>query len=682
MLAFCGKAETVDWEQRILEGLNPEQIQAVKHDKGPLLVASVAGSGKTTCLVRRVAYLTTVRDVNPSRILAASFSGDAAAELNKRLEETIGESNARIGTLHSIARQIWLNEKPQFQNWQLDDLDWYRSHIKQAVGFRGLNLPKADVTKISLFITLCKANLLRCDNDTTPIFADQFVAHNHNFMSPGRLVQTYQYAEMRREEASQYTFDDMMLEGAALLLSDEDIRTKWARNWDYVLIDEGQDLNLCQIATCECLARDHQNFMIIGDPAQTIYGFRGAFPEKLLNFEDEWSATVINMHRNYRSGHNIIALANNVLDSMKEANRLPVSMTAEMLHAGDIHLEQMDNFDHEGASVGETIAGLIETGETRNSILVIYRTNTQSRAIEEYLIHHQIPYRILGGGSFYERREIRALLNYLRAAEGRATPEEVSNTLQAPFRFMSADHLGVVRNAIHSFRLRHGQAPLGFAEMAASIADNHIRHQKQRHAMTDWGQLLTQLVHAIHHGHMIEANWKPERTDDPFFLLSHIAEETDYFSWLENEEGEESTDNNRASNAREFIRSTQRFASVTELLTYVGETIAAARDQARNATPDKITLASIHKAKGLEFQTVFLIGANEKIIPHYRTQDMEEERRLFYVAVTRAKERLLISHVTTACTSRGILSMTPSRFSVRRPTPGRAGIISPTKPLQ
>lgn len=652
----------MDWAEQILRGLNPEQKQAVLHDQGPLLVASVAGSGKTTCLVRRVAYLTTVRNIPPTRILAASFSRDAAMEMNKRLTATIGESDARIGTLHSVARQIWLNERPQFQKWRLDDREWYRAHLKHAVGYRGLNLPKADVSKIALFVTLCKANLLRPDSSETAKFAEQYVAYNRKFMPPGRLVQVYQFAEMLREESMQYTFDDMMLEGTALLLSDEEIRQKWANNWDYVLIDEGQDLNFCQIATCECLARNHRNFMVIGDPAQTVYGFRGAFPQKLLDFEKTWGADVIGMHRNYRSGHNIIALANNSLDAMSPATRLPVSMTPEMGHQGDIHLADTENFDTEGQSVGETIAGILENGGKRSDIIVTYRTNAQSRAIEEYLIHHRIPYRILGGGSFYERKEIRGLLNYLRTAEGRARPDEVSATLQTPFRYMSTEHLSLVKNAVETFRARHGQTPLAFQEMANSIADNHIRHQKQKRAMSRWGLLMNELVHAVHHGWVIESQWTPERSDDPFFLLSHIAHETDYYQWLEDEEGEESTDNNRASNAREFIRSTQRFSTVKDLLNYVEETIQAARDQAKNKTPDKITLSSIHKSKGMEYATVFLIGANEKILPHYKTQDMEEERRLFYVAVTRAKNTLIISHIKTACTNRGTLDMGPSRF--------------------
>lgn len=652
----------MDWAEQILHGLNPEQQQAVLHDEGPLLVASVAGSGKTTCLVRRVAYLTVVRQVPPSRILAASFSRDAARELNKRLVNTIGESDARIGTLHSVARQIWLNERPQFTRWKLDDREYYRGHVKHAVGYRGLNLPKADVSKIMLFVTLCKANLLRPENAETMHFAEQYTSYNRNFMAPSRLVQVYQFAEMLREESSQYTFDDMMLEGTALLLKDEEIRQKWANNWDYVLIDEGQDLNFCQIATCECLARDHRNFMLIGDPAQTVYGFRGAFPQKLLDFESTWGAQLVRMHRNYRSGHNIIALANNVLDAMDEKTRLPISMTAEMHHQGDIHCAETENFDTEGQEVGETIAGILENGGERKDVIVVYRTNAQSRAVEEYLIHQRIPYRILGGGSFYERREIKGLLNYLRAAEGRGTPDEIAATLQTPFRFMSTEHLAAIREAIRTFRARYGMARFSYSELAEAVADNHIRHKKQQHAMTGWGRLLHRLESAIHDGYVIPAAWEPKSPGEPFFLLNHIVETTDYFQWLEDEEGEESTDNNRASNAREFIRSTQRFSTAAELLDYVDETIRAAKDQARNKNPNKITLSSIHKAKGLEFKTVFLIGANEKIIPHYKTRDMEEERRLFYVAVTRAKETLIISYVKTACTNRGILDMHPSRF--------------------
>ena len=652
----------MDWGERILRNLNPEQQTAVLHDKGPLLVASVAGSGKTTCLVRRVAYLTTVRGVDPSRILAASFSRDAAQELNKRLVATIGETDARIGTLHSVARQIWLSEKPKYQRWRLDDREWYRAHIKQAVGYRGLNLPRADVSRISLFLTLCKANMLRPGNEETGIFAEQYVAHNRNFMPPGRLVQVYEYTEDLREEALQYTFDDMMMEGAALLLSSEEIRRKWAHNWDYLLIDEGQDLNFCQITACECLARDHRNFMIIGDPAQTVYSFRGAFPQKLLEFESAWDARVVKMHRNYRSGHNIIALANNALDAMSASSRLPMTMSAELGRQGNVHLVETDNADTEGQQVGESIAGILADGGKRSDIIVVYRTNAQSRAIEEYLLEHRIPYRVLGGGSFYQRKEIRGLLNYLRAAEGRATADEAASTLQTPFRYMSTNHLSATREGIRRIQARDPFARIPYNRLAEHIADNERMNRPQQIKMVDWGQTLHAVSSAIHDDFTIPFWWKPETPGDPRFLLSFIADKTGYYQWLEQEEGEESPENNRASNAREFVRSANRFSNVTDLLNYVDETIRAAKDQAKDKNPDKITLSSIHKAKGQEFDTVFLIGANEKILPHYKTNNMEEERRLFYVATTRAKNNLVISHLKIACTSRGELDMLPSRF--------------------
>ena len=648
---------TAEIKNKLLKGLNPEQRAIVEHDEGPLLAAAVAGSGKTHALVNRVGYLVKVRGVDPRRVLAVTFSRKGADEMNERLVSLIGETGARVGTFHSLAYQI-LREEGRCDGWTVDDRDRYRYCIKDAVGFREMKWQQADVTLLSHYISLCKCDLARPYSERSIELAQEMRS-----AKPGpstnvqRLLEAYETAEKIRKDRLLLTFDDMLFDCCELLSSDENTRVRWAGRWSYVLQDEAQDQNLGQLLIGELLAKDHRNYMLVGDPAQTIFTWRGARPEKLLGFEAEWSAKKIIMSRNYRCGQEIIDVANKVLHAMDPSTRLDTEMICELGTHADVECHSYTDLDDEGEALALEIKKLLADGEHEpREIAVLYRTNAQSRAPEESLIGERIPYRIIGGVNFYERREVRDLLAYLRLAEGRGELNDVTRCINTPFRFLGKGFVEKVRDAAKTARAKAkklgGRVSYPGVVRAACDAD-HVQ-SRQRYSAEDWADLIEQTYDKIH----------AETPETPARILEDIVRATRYTEWLTRDEGEETTENSRVSNVRELIRAATRFPTVGELLDYIDKTIKASKDQKKSEskTPNKVTLTTLHRSKGMEWPVVFVIGANDGILPHARCEDEEEERRLFYVGVTRAMSVLRVSCVSQAAIGNRVVALSPSKF--------------------
>lgn len=938
-VALAGK----EVQEALLKGLNDEQRAIVEHDKGPLLAAAVAGSGKTHALIHRVGYLVEVRGANPRRILAVTFSKKGADEMNERLERLIGQSGARVGTFHSLAYQI-LREEGRCEGWTVDDRDRYRYCIKDATGFRGMKWNQADVTLLSHYISLCKCDLARPYSDRAIELAHETRARKPCAATNIELMlQAYDAAEELRKERLLLTFDDMLFDACELLSNDEGCRRRWASRWDYVLQDEAQDQNLGQLLLGELLAKDHKNYMLVGDPAQChppgtliqtdlgsaniehlsegtttvkswnrkaqktiggrnirvasrhyegplyrmfangrsvemtdnhkvlcrwsnqneglhvtylmyrhdlgyrvghcklftsrgtktpfsfhlatraklekaektwilgihkdsressinesilaatyglptatfhpvhnnqnldekaiaeifnaigpdhhgraiqcltdhgrnpdlpflpfppqevegkaddsvayrrstyfpvyacnllpgltsiplpeghnrwatidgvttrdysgpvysldvekdhsyvanglvvlncIFTWRGARPEKLLGFEKTWGARKVIMHRNYRCGQEVIDVANKVLHAMDPATRLDTTMTCELGTHSHISCTVHEDMDAEGQAVADKIQALLTDGEYQpRDIFVLYRTNAQSRSPEEGLLANRIPYQIIGGTNFYNRREVRDLLAYLRLAEGRGELDDVARCINAPFRYLGKAFVDRVREAAKdaSARARKESGRVSYPGLIRNVCKETGLQQRQRYSAEDWADLIESTHKAINH----ETAPTP-----PAAILEQIVQTTQYTQWLTRDEGEESTENSRVSNVRELIRAASKFPTTSELLDYIDKTLTASQSQRRkNAKdPNKVTLTTCHRSKGMERKVVFLIGANEGILPHARCEDVEEERRLFYVACTRAMEQLHISCVSGAALGNRVLYLDPSRF--------------------
>lgn len=641
---------------------NPEQLEMIDHDKGPMLTAAVAGAGKTEAVVARIIALI-VKGVPPQRILAATFSRKAATDMNLRLARRLGpRSGARVGTFHSVALEILRAEIPEYAEWEVAD-GKYRMCLKQAVGWQEMEWKEADVTVLEGFISRCLCDLSLPGDDHTRVLAERLYAKRRRPDSiPSKLVQAYTRAEEIRKEKHLLTFDAMMAEAVLLLRDHEDVRARWASRWDYVITDEGQDSNLCQLELGALLSRDHRNINAVGDPAQTIYSWRGAHPEELVQFDVRWpGARIVKMNRNYRCGRVIIAVANKVLRAMDPKTRLPMEMIAERGVEGSVGVTRYLDFDAEARAIATRIDVERVDGRPLKGYAVLYRTQAQSRALEEAFLGARIPYVIQNGCNFYERSEVSDLLSYLRIASGGGTSEDVTRCLNKPFRFLGKAFLARVEAAAGDFQ----NMGAGWTSTVRGVTQGPGLQGRQIAAAVGWCDLIDEV------GRRLRA-WDPDAltnsaTNDgsPAGLLELITTRTGYTDWLRREEGDETTENSRVSNVRELVRVATKFRRVSEFLGFVDQTIAAARAAAKaNETIDAVTLTTIHSSKGLEWPVVHLIGVNADILPHARAEDPEEERRLFYVAVTRARDELHLSCVQTAVVGGKVRQMSASPFLI------------------
>lgn len=684
---------TVATEEMLLQGLNPEQIEVVKHVRGPLVVAAVAGAGKTNVLVRRIARLVTVEGVSDDRILAVTFSVKAAREMNDRMAKLVPGIRARVGTFHSLAKQI-AEAETNAKEYEVDDRDRYRMCIKDAVGFRGMDWKIADLTLLGQFIGLCKARCARPGSKEAEAVAQDFYdAAPSNQRAPRMLLEAYYRAEQLRHDKRMITFDDMLLDAWEVLSTNEEVRQRWAAKWDFVMQDESQDENLVQREIATLLAKDHGNYMVVGDPAQAIYGFRGSDPSGLIAFEAKWGARKIAMARNYRSGSRIIDTANRVLAAMPADTHLGVEMIAERGIEGSVTWRGASDPEDEADQVVTSIQEHRADGRSYASQAVLYRTNAQSRALEEALLGARIPYVVIGGVGFYERKEVKDLLGYLRIAAGRGTFDDVRRCINAPFRFLGKAFVERIEDNAPSDR-RDGGAGAWTEVVRAVISSDRSLQARQRESAVAWCRMIERLARTIDEQREQLASWQSRRDaatseaeiaalgiapydlDDkdearfearPERMLENLIQETEYIRWITREEGTESPENNRVSNVRELVRAAGRFGTVDSLLDYIVETTRASKAAAEAseeglAAPDRVTLMSIHRSKGLEWPVVYLIGASEKILPHGRATDDTEERRLFYVAVTRARDALSVHSIGAATFGANVMTLEPSRF--------------------
>lgn len=635
----------------LLAGLNDEQREVVTHNLGPLVTGAVAGAGKTASLVRRIAYLVTEHNVDPRRILAVTFSAKAAKEMNERLRPLLPYSDARVGTFHSLAWEIVRTEDQDLASWELDERDRYRSCVKEALGYRGMDWKNADLTVVLQFIGRCKA---RCALPGTPRALEEAHAYCGQRPSPARipakLAEAYERVERIRIERRLITFDDMLLVAWSLLAADESCRARWSSNWDYVLQDEAQDENLVQREIATMLSRDHRNYMIVGDPAQSIYAFRGSDPTGILGFEATWTARKILMHRNYRCADAVVRAANGVLAAMPSDTHLGAQITACRGVEGVVTATQYGDMDAEADGVVGDIRDAHEDGRAWGDNVVLYRTNAQSRALEDRLLAERIPYVVIGGVNFYERKEVKDLLAYVRLAAGRGSADDVRRCINAPFRFLGkafveglmdlVERSGTVgdwTNAVRRYISRSGD----------------VKQARQRASAEQWCSIIDSSIAAIARGG-VESR--------PAILIQEILDQTQYAQWLTRDEGTESPENNRVSNVRELVRAAERFPTVAELLDYVEQQLRAAKDAKAAGGGDRVTLMSIHRSKGLEWPVVHVVGVNEGILPHGRCEDENEERRLAYVAFTRARDVLRISCVRRASIGSRVVDLVPSEF--------------------
>lgn len=623
--------------EHILKGLNEKQRQAVQAIQGPVLVISGPGSGKTRCLTHRIAYLI-AHGIPPTSILAVTFTNKAAKEIGDRVHALMPAmaSEPAMGTFHSICLRILRAHAHLVgyrQQFSIADRDDQLSIVKSALAELELDPKQYAPAAILSQISKLKTSLI------TP---DTYAPKEHFEKIVGRVFRIYQDTLLK---AHTFDFDDLISVTVRLLKEHPDILESYQNRWQYVLVDEYQDTSHNQYQLVSLLAAKHRNIFCIGDDAQSIYLFRDADIRNILNFQKEYpDAQVILLEQNYRSTKNIIAAAQHMI--AQNASQIPKELWTANTHGEPISIREAINERDEGFRVADNVQHLTARNRKRSDIAILYRTHAQSRAVEEALITTGIPYRIIGGLKFYDRREIKDILAYLKVAANPADLVSFERIANVPARGIGA------ATVQHIVRASDGDL-LAATESIAQTASLTPR------AVRSIAALASALA-----GFADAAKSLP-----PSSLIHYVTKTLGYEAFLRTsiaktgKEGDE-----RMENVRELVSVAQKFdnpeaGGLTGLL----EHISLLQDMDRlREDANSVTLMTIHSSKGLEFPVVFVVGMEEGLFPHNRTlaspHELEEERRLCYVAITRAKERLFLSYARFRRMFGSTQSNIPSRF--------------------
>ena len=621
-----------------LSDLNGAQQEAVCHTEGPLLILAGAGSGKTRVLTHRIAYLLG-RGVPAGAVLAVTFTNKAAEEMRTRVERLVGPEARRIavGTFHATCARILrldgmaIGINPKFVIYDTHD---QLAAIKRTL--ENLDLSEKNFPPRAVLGSISAAKNALLDPADYERTAADFWAK-----TVARVYPAYQEI-LRRCKA--LDFDDLLLETVRLLETRPEVLRRYQDRWRYILVDEYQDTNHAQYVLVNLLARGHRNLCVVGDDDQSIYGFRQADIRNILEFERDYpEAAVIKLEQNYRSTRIILDAANNVI--AHNIGRKVKRLWTENPEGQPVTIHQAFSEREEAAFVVDEIQRLSrEEGRPAASFALLYRTNAQSRPFEEILIQRGLPYRVIGGLRFYERKEVRDVLAYLRLLENPADVLSFRRVANIPRRGIGE---ATVEKVVEFALAR------GIDLCAALVAAGEIPGltAKAREGLLRFGQILSE--NTGQEGSVLD-------------LTRNLLESTGYLAELRSELTPEAEA--RLENIQEFMALTAQFGQESDdpSLGAFLETVSLVADaDSYDAGADAVVLMTLHAAKGLEFSVVFLVGMEERIFPHARSidsGDLEEERRLCYVGLTRAREKLYLTHATTRTIYGETSPSYPSRF--------------------
>lgn len=613
-------------KDRLLAGLNKEQQQAVKTTEGPLLIMAGAGSGKTRVLTHRIAYILLEKGVNPYNILAITFTNKAAREMKERINVILGGAADEIwiSTFHSMCVRILRRDIDRIginRNFTILDTTDQLSVIKGILKDKNIDSKKFDPRGILSAISSAKNEL---------IDAKQYGKYTGNYFE-NIVSDVFEEYEKRLLKNHSLDFDDLIMKTIQLFKRVPEVLEYYQRKFQYIHVDEYQDTNKAQYQLVHLLAAKFQNLCVVGDSDQSIYGWRGADIANILSFEKDYpNAKVILLEQNYRSTKNILQVANHVISN--NVKRKPKNLWTDNEKGEKIQYYRADTEQGEALFVTGKIKELVETKQRKFSdFAILYRTNAQSRAMEEMLVKANIPYTIVGGTKFYDRKEIKDLLAYLRLVANLDDDTSFVRIINVPKRGIGATSLDriaqyALQNEMSMFRA------LGEVERIGLSA-------KAMKACREFYQMLSGLNQMQEYLSVME-------------LTEEIIKRTEYREMLQAEKTLEAE--SRLENIDEFLSVTKNFEESSEDQTLVAFltdlALVADIDQLdkEENVKDTVVLMTLHSAKGLEFPVVFLIGLEEGVFPHSRSlmeeNDMEEERRLMYVGITRAEEELYITN--------------------------------------
>ena len=612
----------------LFAGLNPAQREAVSHTEGPLLIRAGAGSGKTTVVCRRIANIINKGQALPWQILAVTFTNKAAAELRERLGKLVVNTNGGsvsdiwAGTFHSTCVKILrrgIEAAGYLKSFTIYDTDDSIRLIKACM--KELCVSEKAFSAKSLFAAISRAKdkLIKPED-----FETEVDGRRDFFLENAKEV--YTLYQRRMKSANALDFDDLIMKTVEILESNSDIREKWQRQFRYITVDEYQDTNFAQYRLISLLAGKQGNLCVVGDEDQSIYRFRGATIENILSFEEEFRARVIKLEQNYRSTENILGAANGVI--RKNTKRESKTLFSATPGGDKVQLHILDDEQDEAFFITREIEKGKGNGIAFGGNAVLYRTNAQSRVIELAMGRQSIPYRMVGGVRFYERKEIKDIIAYMSVIVNPFDLVRFRRIINEPKR-----SLGEATQAeIERLSVEMGMSPIDVMENASQF----MSLQKK--------SVLLMRVAAMFNELSADAEGR-----DISNLIEDITEQTGYLKMLQSEGDEGLT---RLENIRELKSAAVKFREENEgssLFDFLENVSLVSDTDDYESAEDKVVLMTIHAAKGLEFERVFLVGAEEGMFPSYRSladpMDVEEERRLAYVAITRAKRSL---YITTA----------------------------------
>lgn len=625
----------------ILKGLNPEQRRAVETTEGPLLIQAGAGSGKTKTLTHRIAYLIATNRATPFNILAVTFTNKAAGEMRSRIAAMLGENPDNrsfmpfMGTFHGICVRLLRQDGEHIgipRSFVIFDEADRMNVIKQA--YKQLQIDSKSFPPRLIATLLSNAKNEAIEPET----------YKGLVSGPAEEVaaKVYPLYEKILKDAAALDFDDLINRTVHLLKTETEIRNKWQQQFKYVMVDEYQDTNTAQYKLIKLLTNKDQNIAVSGDDWQSVYMFRGADFRNILNFEKDYpKATVIKLEQNYRSTKNILDAAHGVIT--KNRQRSDKKLWTKLGEGMPVQIMPLQSEQAEGEAIVRRIRTSVDIGARHyRDFAVLYRTNAQSRSIEEIFIRYGIPYKIIGGTRFYDRKEIKDVVAYLRLIyqpHDRISFERIVNT---PGR-------GVGAKSVETFYSWATTTGLSLSEALAQVNDCAELTPKARQGLSELGDLLASMREIMEDA-------------APAALLDSLIRRLDYLNYLDDGsvQGE-----SRQENVRELLSVAQEYRDLG-VAGFLEEIALISDVDETNFGSDSVMLMTLHAAKGLEFPVVFMPGMEETILPHsralYDQSEMEEERRLCYVGMTRAREELYMLHASSRMLYGGVQYNPPSRF--------------------
>lgn len=602
-----------------LSDLNPAQRQAVEHRDGPALILAGAGSGKTRVLTRRVAYLVD-QGIDPETIATLTFTKKAAKEMQERLDDLLGGLNTHgitCGTIHAVCYRI-LREYWGARGESYEVLAGYRQKrfmrdILEAPGRDnpfGLNWD-LDLKQALGQVSRWKTELT--DPDQVAQMADE------DTIDP-RWYDLYHTYEQVKAQRRQIDLDDMLVRTYGLLTRDAAVRARWQQQWQYLLVDETQDNSMLQWLLVEHLAEPENNLYMVGDPDQSVYGFRGARPDFLTDFAGRYpDSVIIRLETNYRSLPYVVDLGNHLIN----LNPRPAPRQTQAVRTGPLTAPEVwvpgDETD-EAVEIVRYLHRRADEGLRWREVGILYRTNAQSQPLEDALLQAQIPYRIIGSAGFWARREVKDLLAYLRFSESPLDYDAFRRCVVVPSRYLGKVYIATVTRHARD----HGVNFLEAMKTAPTKRYQRVRAQ-------DFIGVIEEAQ-----------DW-----ESPADRLAIIRDLTDYDRWFVRNEASDDDDPEALENLEQLAHVSRRFKTCAEFLGHAERAAAEAATTDEDPDADHVSLMTIHRAKGLEWPTVILPGWCQDLLPHRRSladpAAVEEERRLGYVAITRARDHLVFS---------------------------------------